>query len=235
MSSHSNVGVLHIFDADGSNMRKFGQAANWDPNPSWSPDGKRLAYTAIRNNNQEIISIDIYGTDEKNLTTSRATDADPAWSPDGKQIAFTSNRTGHFRLYVMDADGSNLLDLLGKDQLNCLYPTWSADGKQIVYGGKAANNTVQVFIVNANGEAEQQITDRKNLCSYAAWSPDNRFVAYVHYPWPAGSPPPSSIPKGTPPGADLWIYDVINGTHTRISSADIPTNGPRPAWKPLTK
>src|SRR6185369_5563525 len=104
------------------------------------------------------------GTDERNLTNHKEIDADPSWSPDGKQLAFTSNRTGQFRLYVMNADGSEQRDLLGNDQLGSLFPAWSADGKQILFGGKAEGGTPQLFIVNADGQSLQQVTDRHNLC-----------------------------------------------------------------------
>src|SRR5205085_7426523 len=114
---------------------------------------------------------------------SQLVDTDPSWSPDGAKIAFASNRTGSFRLYVMNADGSNQTDLLQTNLLTSVYPLWSADGKQIVFGGNGNNGTVQLFIVNADGSGPQQLTSGVNLNSYGAWSPDNNYIAYIRYPW----------------------------------------------------
>jgi Tol biopolymer transport system component len=82
--------------------------------PSWSPDGKHLAFTWIEPGTAPVISalpqIYVIGVDGSNL--QRLTDTpdqnySPVWSPDGKTIAFVSDRYNAQGLYLMDADGSN--------------------------------------------------------------------------------------------------------------------------------
>ena len=59
-----------------------------------------------------------------NLSSNPAWDADPAWSPDFRRIAFASDRDGNFDIWVMNADGSNQINLthsLAEDR----FPQWS--------------------------------------------------------------------------------------------------------------
>lgn len=70
--------------------------------PTWSPDGRKIAFASERDGNSEIY---VMNADGSNVT--RLTDAGgnfPAWSPDGRRIAFASG--GGPDIYVMNADGS---------------------------------------------------------------------------------------------------------------------------------
>lgn len=94
-------------------------------NPTWSPDGKKIAFVSKENasKNTEIYIINVDGSGETRLTNNPAIDMQPSWSPDGKQIAFVSNRDGNQEIYVMDADGSHLLRLTNNN-IDDWAPTW---------------------------------------------------------------------------------------------------------------
>ncbi len=84
--------------------------------PSWSPDGKRIAWAEQLNNTLEIFAADADGKNSKQLTKLGGNNAYPAWSPDGKKIAFhhwENNTSGSF--YVMDADGDNQKEVLKEE------------------------------------------------------------------------------------------------------------------------
>jgi len=91
-----------------------------DPNigsPAWSPDGQRIVAQMRINNRSEIVLLDAAGKVARYLTQPPPTyerpgkpapsSVAPTWSPDGQSILFLSDRDGAWKLYIMNADGSN--------------------------------------------------------------------------------------------------------------------------------
>ena len=74
--------------------------------PSWSPDGRRFAFSSTHEGNQEIYTAAADGTDLVRLTQSPGLDAHPCWSPDGRQIAFATDRWGGLELAAIRPDGT---------------------------------------------------------------------------------------------------------------------------------
>ena len=100
-------------DADGDNPRRLTDHDAGDGFPSWSPDGRRIAFDSDRDGNIEVYVMDADGANPRRLTDHDASDGFPSWSPDGRRIAFGSNRDGNWEVYAMDADG----DGTGQDPL----------------------------------------------------------------------------------------------------------------------
>jgi TolB protein len=110
--------ALYVMDADGSNPKHI--AGNGNPTgfvyPSWSPDGKKIAWTDRTDNGLDIFVADADGKNAKQVTKLGGITSYSAWSPDGKKIAFyhtPNNEKGSYQ--VMDADGGNIKELI-KDE-----------------------------------------------------------------------------------------------------------------------
>ncbi|HEV3344056.1 MAG TPA: hypothetical protein VG125_27020 [Pirellulales bacterium] len=223
----NGAGALRLFDVKSANVTAVGSGPN-DRGPCWSPDGKKILFTADTGNGADLFVMEADGTNPKNLTNGPGFDADGSWSPDGRKIAFTSNRTGQFRLYVMNHDGTEMTDLLKQDLVYSVYPCWSPDGEQIAFGGRGSDGTIQLCVVNSDGQGLQQLSDAGQLNSHAAWSPDGQYIAYARFnTMRVGD---NSFGKG-----DLMLYDCIAATHSKLLSDEVPIVGPRPCWKPATK
>jgi hypothetical protein len=105
-SGNSPAGI-YTMTPDGLLPTKIPETGYGDRPTSWSPDGRRIAFSRPETGGQ----YDIYvaKVDGSGLTqlTSDGQSSDAAWSPDGSKLVFISTRDGNVELYVMNADGTN--------------------------------------------------------------------------------------------------------------------------------
>jgi len=135
-------------DSEGTNRVRLTDDPAEDWFPSWSTDGKRIAFVSKRDGDFEIYSMDSDGSHQRNLTRNPATDNTPAWSPDGKKIAFWSSRDGG-GIFLMDSDGSHIQRLTNND--SDFYPAWSGDGKKIFFDSSRDAYQPQIYTMNSDG------------------------------------------------------------------------------------
>ena len=156
---------IYVMDADGDNLQKLTNNPSDDRYPSWSPDGKRIAFESDRDAEGNPHGIDIYvmdadGGNQERLTNNLTEDRYPSWSPDGQRIVFSARREGHvvhnlditYEIYVMDADGGNQ-HRLTNNRNNELSPVWSPDGEQIAFSSdrKGDWQNFEIYVMDADG------------------------------------------------------------------------------------
>jgi Tol biopolymer transport system component len=163
--------------ADGSGVRRLTSAPGPQFDPSFSPDGRLIAYRDSRhgiNHDDEIWVVDRDGAHARNLTRDHGNDWSPAWSPDGRTIAFASTRSGSLELWTMASDGSNPTRLSSS---RAEYPSWSPDGSRVAFSLVTAG-AVQIAIVRRSGQGERILTPLTENSELPAWSPDGSLIAF---------------------------------------------------------
>lgn len=174
---------VYVVDADGSGLTRVTGDPAADFDPSWSPDGKAIAY---RHQPGDDDTTDIYvvgadGTGAHDVSGGDHTaDWGPAWSPAGGWIAWNTARetaTG-FDLGIVRPDGSGLR--LVKPGIHVEYPTWSPDGRRIAFMSQVADEGLQydVFVMDADGSDVRRLTSSPATDGFPSWSPDGTTIAF---------------------------------------------------------
>jgi Tol biopolymer transport system component len=157
-------------------------AAGVETQPTWSPDGGRIAYVSDRDGNQDIWVAQAAGGSAANFTADhRGFDRDPSWSPDGSQIAFVSERDGG-GVFVMPAIGGSPTRI-SPYRLGLSSPQWSADGSEIaIVFREGAGSLIDIVSTRTRESRRLRIPGDAGNRFDLSWSPDGRFFAYVRAP-----------------------------------------------------
>ncbi|MFN8308437.1 MAG: hypothetical protein U0T73_00620 [Chitinophagales bacterium] len=165
---------LYIMDVDGKNVRQLTNGLGYDGGAFFSPDSKRLVFRASRPKSDsaqleyrnyislslvaptemEIYTINVDGTDLKQVTHLGKANWAPFFHPNGHQIIFSSNHASSkgydFQLYLINDDGSGLEQITTESNFNA-FPMFSPDGKSLVFSSNRNNHgthDTNIFIAN---------------------------------------------------------------------------------------
>jgi Tol biopolymer transport system component len=110
-------------------------------------------------------------------TMNTSNDQRPDISPDGSKIAFSSNRDGNFEIFIMNSDGSDLIQLTSTSApTSNSWPRWSPDGEWIAFQSGAGTN-FQIYRIRPDRSCLTQVTSYVGLNQFPAWSPDGTRLA----------------------------------------------------------
>ena len=192
---------VHIMDAaangNGSDMRQITTGPDEDDSPAWSPDGRKIAFVSIREGKSHIFVMNADGTRVRQLTGGPGQNIHPAWSPDSSHILFN---TTHFAeaapaasdehrvigektddsmdLAAIRPDGSGLQRITQGGGFT--YASYSPDGKLIVHR-RQRDKVSQVFVMNADGSSDHNVSGDSTLDGWPSWSPDGKRIVFSRH------------------------------------------------------
>jgi TolB protein len=177
-----NFDDVWTIDADGTDLTRLTRSRWPEFDPTWSPDGTRIAFRSDRNDDSEIWVMNADGSHRRRLTRGLS----PAWSPDASKIAYASpgeincppgrgpRCTG---ISIMNADGSGQHRLPHTDGGE--YPSWSPDGKRIAFNSNLTGSHV-MYIARADGSKVVDLS-RVGEGWQVDWSPDGRSILFTSH------------------------------------------------------
>lgn len=179
--SPRGIGILDVEKAlsgDRSAYKQVTSVSSLVPEEwaTWSPDGKRLAFTSQRTGDSDVWVVDVNGRNLRNLTRNpNALDDSPSWSPGGNWIAFGSSRDSASQaenaitgdIYVMDLNG-RIVKRLTRAPRGSYGPEWSPDGELIAFNSQRDGNS-EVYVMRADGTNQRRLTRHREADGIVAW------------------------------------------------------------------
>ncbi|MBN2240564.1 MAG: PD40 domain-containing protein [Dehalococcoidales bacterium] len=110
------------------------------------------------------------------VTSDPAEDRQPVWSPDGTRLAFTSDRAGNDDIWIMNANGTGLLQLTMDDAAD-YSPAWSPDGSKILFVSER-NGNAEIYVIGADGNNMMRLTENTFIDTDPAWSIDGSLILF---------------------------------------------------------
>jgi TolB protein len=192
--------------------------------PSWSPDGTTIAVAWVGENHSDIVTLDARGQLARQWTRYasrvRATASSwafwPAFAPDGRRIVFAADSTTYeFALWLLDTATGGLRQIAwnGGGRGGATRASWAPDGRRLAVAA-TLDGTRQIWILDVNTGAAQQLTRHQDGAYDPAWSPDGRAIAYV------------AREDGY---HTIWLVRPDGSRARRVSSAGLHR---APAWSP---
>ena len=168
---------LFIIDLANGEISRLTDREGDDLEPNISPDGSLVVFagTVGSEGNTEIF---IVGTSIKQLTYDPHWNSYPHYSPDGKNIIFSSNRSGYCKLYTMDTEGNNVVQITNDGEWHDWDGSFSPDGKKIVFvSDRSGNDEIWVMPLDNPGAAIN-LTNNPDVDMYPDYSPDGGMIVF---------------------------------------------------------
>lgn len=171
---------LVISDADGQNIRNALNSAEPIISPSWSPDGKKVAYVSFEDRKPVIYVHELATGRRISLSNQKGNNSAPAWSPDGKKLAVSLSKDGNTQIYEINSDGTGLRRLTRGSTIDT-EPQYSPDGRSIYFTSDRGGNP-QIYRMSAEGEqveGAKRVTYKQGFVTSPRISPDGKYLAYI--------------------------------------------------------
>lgn len=170
---------LMVADADGENAQPILMSKQPIMSPTWSPDGKQVAYVSFEKDVAQIYVSNVVTGDRHLITSFPGINGAPAWSPDGKHLALVlSKASGKPKIYTLDL-ADNSVKQMTKGAAIDTEPTWAPDGQSIAFTSNRGGGP-QIYRLDIHSGDVQRMTFEGNYNARAHFSPDGQSLVFLH-------------------------------------------------------
>ena len=185
---------------DGTGLETLFATEGYDAEATVSPSGDRIVFTSTRDGDPEIYSMNIDGSDVRRLTHSKGYDGGPFYSADGSKIVFRASRPEteeeltayrelvsenlvrptNLEIFVMDADGSNMIQVTNNGKAN-FAPYMHPDGRRIIFSSNMDSENPRnfdLYIINIDGTGLERVTYHEDFDGFPMFSRDGKTLVF---------------------------------------------------------
>ena len=221
---------LYVMNPDGSDQTRLTNSFRVsEGQPAWSPDGTRLLYRQTPDNpitqNADIWQIDVdpAAPNARPVLERTGDERYPSYSPDGTRIVFRGDQdlidhSGDEELYVMNADGTDVVQLTHNDVFDSA-PAFSPDGTKLAFESARDSGdplALDIYVMNADGTDVRRLTADPAHDEGPIFSPDGTKIAFA------------SLRSGQ---EDIWVMNADGAGLRQLT--DDPARDESPDWQPV--
>jgi TolB protein len=170
--------LLEVSDQDGYNPRPLLISPEPIMSPSWSPNGRDIAYVSFENRHASIYLQNTATGSRYQLSNYPGINGAPAWSPNGSKLALVLSKSGAPNVYIMDIASRQLRQLTRDFYINT-EPSWSRDGKSIIFTSNRSG-APQIYQINVSGGETNRLTFDGDYNARGSFTPDGNHIALIH-------------------------------------------------------
>ncbi len=201
---------IFIMDWDGANSRQISSHRSIAQSPTWSYDGKSIAYSAFAyHTNEKTRNMDLFTYDVESgrrflVSYRRGINSGASFTPDNRHLLLTISNAGNPDVYRMNKDGKGLerLTTAKNGEMN-VEPSMSPDGSKIAFSSTRSGRPM-IYVMNSDGSNIKRLTFAGEYNSTPSWSPDGKKITFAgldktHY--------------------DIFVMDADGTNMVRLTSA----------------
>jgi TolB protein len=169
---------IEIADSDGERSRSLFSSPQPVMSPSWSPDGRRIAYVSFETGRQAIVLQDIFTGQRELITNFTGINSSPVFSPDGRNLTLVLSKDGNPEIYLMSLADRRLRRLTQHPGIDT-EPSWSEDGRHVIFTSDRGGRP-QIYQLDINTNMIERLTFVGNYNTRARLLPGGKHMVFVH-------------------------------------------------------
>ncbi len=248
--------TLEVSDYDGFNPRVLLRSSQPVMSPSWSPNGRELAYVSFEGNKPSIYVQNVATGGRRVISNYPGINGAPAFSPDGRQVALVLTQTGYPKIYLMNLASGSLKQVTDGNSIDT-EPSFSPNGNTLLFTSNRGGGP-QIYQLDLSSQQVQRVTFSGNYNTTASYLPNGQGFVVLHgdsgnfaiaYQDNSGrlkmlTSPDNLQSPSISPNSEMVVYTIQNGAQSMLAITGIDTsvklilpsqNGSvrEPAWSPF--